>query len=47
MPAVLDFYGADTVLLIGGSLLDTPDEVGLLSRGRRFVAAVHAHRHSR
>ena len=42
MPAVLDFYGADTVLLIGGSLLDAPDEAALLSRCRQFVAAVHA-----
>jgi ribulose-bisphosphate carboxylase large chain len=43
LPAVLDCYGADAALLIGGSLLDSPDEVGLLSRGREFVAAVHAH----
>ena len=47
MPAVLDVYGADTVLLIGGSLLDSPDEAALLSKCSQFVSAVHAHRHSR
>jgi ribulose-bisphosphate carboxylase large chain len=44
MPAVLDFYGADTVLLIGGSLLDAPDEAALLERSGQFVSAVHGHR---
>ena len=44
MPAVLDFYGPDTVLLIGGSLLDAPGEAALLERSGQFVAAVHSHR---
>ena len=47
MPAVLDFYGPDVVLLIGGSLLDSPDEAALLSRSSQFVAAVHSHRFTR
>jgi S-methyl-5-thioribulose 1-phosphate isomerase len=42
MAAALEFYGADTVLLVGGSLLDSPDRDTLLSRGRQFVEAVHA-----
>jgi len=39
--AVLEFYGPDAMLLIGGSLLAAPDAVVLLDRSRRFVAAVH------
>jgi len=39
---VLGFYGADTILLVGGSLLGSPDEATLLDRARRFVEAVHA-----
>jgi len=39
---VLGDYGADTMLLIGGSLLESPDEKTLLLRSRQFVAAVHA-----
>jgi ribulose-bisphosphate carboxylase large chain len=42
MAAVHQLYGADTVMLVGGSLLDAPDGDALLSRSRRFVAAVHA-----
>jgi ribulose-bisphosphate carboxylase large chain len=42
MASVLEFYGADTVLLVGSSLLDSPDDGALLSRSREFVAAVHA-----
>jgi ribulose-bisphosphate carboxylase large chain len=42
VPDVLEFYGAETMLLIGGSLLESPDAAMLLSRCRRFVAAVHA-----
>jgi ribulose-bisphosphate carboxylase large chain len=42
MPAVLGLYGPDTVLLIGGSILDSPDEAGLLSRSRQFVEAVRS-----
>jgi ribulose-bisphosphate carboxylase large chain len=42
MAAVQEFYGPDTVLLVGGSLLDTPDKDALLSRSRQFVAAVHS-----
>ncbi len=40
--AVLGSYGADTMLLVGGSLLESPDAGTLLLRGRQFVAAVHA-----
>ena len=36
----LSFYGPDTVLLVGGSLLDSPDPATLLARSREFVAAV-------
>jgi ribulose-bisphosphate carboxylase large chain len=42
MASVMGFYGADTVLLVGGSLLDTPDRDALLSRSRKFVEAVHS-----
>jgi ribulose-bisphosphate carboxylase large chain len=41
-PAVLAACGADTMLLVGGSLLASPDEATLLHRGRQFVEAVHA-----
>lgn len=37
---MIDFYGADTMLLIGGSLLQAGD--ALLARTREFVARVHA-----
>ncbi len=40
--AVLGAFGPETMLLVGGSLLDTPDLETLLTRGRQFVAAVHA-----
>lgn len=40
--SVLEAYGADTMLLIGGSLLESPDAKTLLARSRQFVAAVHA-----
>jgi ribulose-bisphosphate carboxylase large chain len=43
---VLEDYGADTILLIGGSLLDCLDKEALLAQGRQFVAAVHAFHHS-
>jgi ribulose-bisphosphate carboxylase large chain len=43
MPDLLGAYGADTVFLIGGSLLDAPDRDALLSRSAGFVAAVHSH----
>jgi len=36
---VLGFYGPDTILLVGGSLLDAPDPVTLAERGRQFVEA--------
>jgi len=39
--AVLGSYGADAMLLIGGSLLESPDARTLLARARQFVAAVH------
>ena len=38
--ATLEFYGADTMLLIGGGLLESPDAATLLVRSRRFVEAV-------
>lgn len=38
--ATLEFYGADTMLLIGGGLLESPDAATLLARSRRFVEAV-------
>ncbi len=47
MEDTLGFYGADTVLLIGGSLLDSPDEAALLSRCGQFVQAVHSHDYRR
>ena len=40
VPAALEFYGDDVMLLIGGSLLVEPDRVG--ERAARFVAAVRA-----
>ncbi|HXQ81602.1 MAG TPA: RuBisCO large subunit C-terminal-like domain-containing protein [Opitutaceae bacterium] len=40
--AVLRVYGADTMLLVGGSLLEAPDPDTLLRRSRQFVGAVHA-----
>ena len=40
--AVLEFYGADTILLIGGGLLAAPDEATLLARSREFVGTVQA-----
>jgi ribulose-bisphosphate carboxylase large chain len=42
LPAVLEFYGSDTMLLVGASLLDVPGPEALLSRGRQFVEAVHS-----
>jgi ribulose-bisphosphate carboxylase large chain len=38
--AALSFYGSDVMLLMGGSLLIEPDEVG--RRAERFVAAVRS-----
>ena len=42
VPDVLRFYGRDTLLLIGGSLLEAPDAPTLLTRSRQFVAAVQS-----
>ncbi len=42
VPEVLAFYGRDTLLLIGGSLLEAPDAPALLARSRQFVAAVQS-----
>jgi S-methyl-5-thioribulose 1-phosphate isomerase len=42
MDSVLGMYGADTVLLVGGSLLGAPDRHALLERGRQFVGAVQS-----
>jgi ribulose-bisphosphate carboxylase large chain len=47
MDSVLGLYGADTVVLVGGSLLDARDRNDLLSRGRRFCEAVHTFSYSR
>ena len=41
VPEILDFYGADTMLLIGGSLLDA--KARLTAETARFVHAVAAH----
>lgn len=41
VPEMLDFYGPDTFLLIGGSLLAAGSALG--ARSREFVAAVAAH----
>jgi len=40
--AALEFHGADTMLLIGGSLLESPDAEILLARSRGFVEAVRS-----
>jgi len=37
---VLGFYGAETILLIGGSLLESPDEQTLRERSRQFANSV-------
>ena len=42
VPDVLRFYGRDTALLIGGSLLEAPDTPTLLARSRQFVEAVQS-----
>jgi ribulose-bisphosphate carboxylase large chain len=42
MASVLQLYGPDTILLVGGSLLDAPDKDALLSRSRQFVDTVHS-----
>jgi len=42
VPEILDFYGADTMLLIGGSLLDAKQR--LTEETARFVAAVASER---
>jgi ribulose-bisphosphate carboxylase large chain len=44
VPELLDFYGPDTMLLIGGNLLIARDR--LLERTREFVQAVHEHEFS-
>jgi len=40
--SVLGCFGADAMLLVGGSLLESPDPETLLRRCREFVEAVHA-----
>ena len=47
LAAVLEFYGAQTMLLLGGSLLDSSSPEELLSRSRQFVEAVQAYPYSR
>ncbi len=44
IPEMLDFYGADTILLIGGALLATRER--LTREVAAFAAAVAAHRYS-
>ena len=47
MGEALGFYGMETILLIGGSLLDAPDAGSLISRARQFVDAVARHPYTR
>ena len=42
VPEILDFYGPDIMLLIGGGLLEARDRLTEATAG--FVAAVHGHR---
>jgi ribulose-bisphosphate carboxylase large chain len=42
VPEMLDFYGADIMLLIGGGLLETRER--LVEETAAFVAAVQGHR---
>ena len=44
VPEMLDFYGTEVMLLIGGSLLAARE--GLTAEAARFARAVAAHRHS-
>jgi ribulose-bisphosphate carboxylase large chain len=44
VPELLDFYGPDSMLLIGGNLLIARER--LLERSREFVAAVEGHRYA-
>jgi ribulose-bisphosphate carboxylase large chain len=46
MDPVLRMFGADTVLLVGGSLLCAPDREVLLARSRQFVDTVKSFTHS-
>jgi ribulose-bisphosphate carboxylase large chain len=43
IPESLGYYGPDTILLVGGSILATPGLDAILARGRQFVASVHAY----
>ena len=43
VPEMLEFYGADIMLLIGGGLLEARDRLTEATAG--FVAAVHGHRY--
>lgn len=43
----LGFYGKESILLIGGSLLDAPDADSLVDRARQFVEAVARHPYTR
>jgi ribulose-bisphosphate carboxylase large chain len=43
---VLGFYGKDTVLLMGGSLLDAPDAATVSARGRQLVEAAASQSYS-
>jgi ribulose-bisphosphate carboxylase large chain len=41
VPEMLDFYGADVMLLIGGGLLEAREQ--LVAATREFVSAVHGY----
>ena len=43
VPELLDFYGPDVMLLIGGALLEAGER--LVEATADFVAAVHAYDH--
>ena len=43
VPEMLEFYGADIMLLIGGGLLEARGRLTEATAG--FVAAVHGHRY--
>jgi ribulose-bisphosphate carboxylase large chain len=40
LPAVLETYGTDSMLLVGGSLLEAPNAAALLVRARKFAVTV-------
>ena len=40
IPEILEFYGRDTMLLVGGNLLVAEDEAELFARSRAFAQAL-------